>query len=266
MCGIGGYSIHSESRVNRTLAAQALLAGIAERGADAAGYAWRGPGRKVAVHKQRAGASSLLEQIAIPHGATQVLVHVRAYTKGHPAVTANNHPIRHRSVVGIHNGTIENDGAIFARLERGRDAPEMTVDSEAIFALADASGNSPKALEQLHGSMAAAWLDEREAGIVHLARGSRRPLWIGQGAREVFFASTPHALGLLARTLRLRLKLTRLDEGTAVAVAGGIPGRPRRFEPHHASADRRIPSLAAPQEAHRCRCRLAALVSRADQR
>ena len=167
MCGIGGYSIHSESRVNRTLAAQALLAGIAERGADAAGYAWRGPGRKVAVHKQRAGASSLLEQIAIPHGATQVLVHVRAYTKGHPAVTANNHPIRHRSVIGIHNGTIENDGAIFARLERGRDAPEMTVDSEAIFALADASGEQPE------GARAAAWIDG--GGMAGRARSGHRP-------------------------------------------------------------------------------------------
>ena len=34
MCGIAGYSVGIESRVDRTLAAQALLAGIAERGAD----------------------------------------------------------------------------------------------------------------------------------------------------------------------------------------------------------------------------------------
>ena len=32
MCGIAGYSFHRASRVDRTLAAQALLAGIAERG------------------------------------------------------------------------------------------------------------------------------------------------------------------------------------------------------------------------------------------
>ena len=41
MCGIAGYSLSASSGVERTLAAQALLAGIAERGADAVGYAYR---------------------------------------------------------------------------------------------------------------------------------------------------------------------------------------------------------------------------------
>ena len=41
MCGIAGYSIDDRSSIDRTLGAQALLAGIAERGADAAGYAYR---------------------------------------------------------------------------------------------------------------------------------------------------------------------------------------------------------------------------------
>ena len=46
MCGIAGYSLSSDSPIGRTLAAQALLAGIAERGADAVGYAYRaGDGR-----------------------------------------------------------------------------------------------------------------------------------------------------------------------------------------------------------------------------
>ena len=43
MCGIGGYSLSPRSAVDRTLAAQSLLAGIAERGADAVGYAYRLP-------------------------------------------------------------------------------------------------------------------------------------------------------------------------------------------------------------------------------
>ena len=45
MCGIAGYCLSTKSCVDRTLAAQALLAGIAERGADAVGYAHRGPGQ-----------------------------------------------------------------------------------------------------------------------------------------------------------------------------------------------------------------------------
>ena len=38
MCGIAGYSLSARSSVDRTLAAQSLLAGIAERGADAVGF------------------------------------------------------------------------------------------------------------------------------------------------------------------------------------------------------------------------------------
>ena len=54
MCGIAGYSLSFDSNVDRTLAAQALLAGIADRGADAVGYAFRpnGDGYSTVV-KQR---------------------------------------------------------------------------------------------------------------------------------------------------------------------------------------------------------------------
>src|SRR5713101_819203 len=88
MCGIAGYSLSSRSAVDRTLAAQSLLAGIAERGADAVGYAHRTPGDAYAVvTKQRTPASSLLERISVPQAATELLVHVRDYTKGHPSIS-----------------------------------------------------------------------------------------------------------------------------------------------------------------------------------
>src|ERR687884_238479 len=114
MCGIAGYSLSPTSAVDRTRAAQALLAGIAERGADAVGYAHRAAGEAITVLKQRSGASALLHEIAIPSEATQVLVHVRDYTKGHPSLAANNHPVRHGAVVGVHNGIIVNDDELFA--------------------------------------------------------------------------------------------------------------------------------------------------------
>src|ERR1043166_2416971 len=95
MCGIAGYSLSSRSDVDRTLAAQALLAGIADRGADAVGYAYRGgQDRYPAVRKQRTPASRMLERIDVPAHATELLVHVRDYTKGHPSIAANNHPVR----------------------------------------------------------------------------------------------------------------------------------------------------------------------------
>ena len=109
MCGIAGYSLSDDSAVDQTLATQTLLAAISERGSDAVGYAYRGRDVELVVDKQRGGASAFLERLAVPVGARQVLAHVRDYTKGHPSLTANNHPIRHGSVVGIHNGIIVND-------------------------------------------------------------------------------------------------------------------------------------------------------------
>ena len=114
------------------------------------------------VHKQQTGASAMLDTIVVPPSARQALVHVRDYTKGHPTIAANNHPVRHGSVVGIHNGIIENDDELFVRHGIARHEPEMTVDSEVIFALVDAHGTRTEVLEELVGAMAAAWIDERD--------------------------------------------------------------------------------------------------------
>src|SRR5438034_3203846 len=212
MCGIAGYSLTTSSRVERTLAAQALMAGIAERGADAVGYAHRVPGGGIEIHKQRSGASALIDEVTLPAAATETLVHVRDYTKGHPRIEANNHPIRHGAVVGVHNGIIFNDDELMEAHGFERGEPEMTVDSEAIFALAEAHEGRAEALEQLRGSMATAWIDERRPGTVFLARGVGRPLWVGAGRDEAFFASTKHALEVVERYLRLKLRKYELAE------------------------------------------------------
>ena len=222
MCGIAGYSLSASSDVERTLAAQALLAGIAERGADAVGYAYVTPGGRVAIHKQRSGASALLEQVVLPESVNEVLVHVRDYTKGHPRIEANNHPIRHGAVVGVHNGIIFNDDELMASHGFDRAEPQMTVDSEAIFALAELSGGAAEALGELRGSMATAWLDERRPGTIFLARGVGRPLWVGTGREETFFASTKAALEVVERFLQLKLRKRELAEGTLVVAAEGI--------------------------------------------
>ena len=95
MCGIAGFSLNPDSSVDRTLAAQALLAGISERGADAVGYAQRSSDGPVSVTKLRGGASALLDELEVPAQTAQALIHVRDFTKGHPEISANNHPIRH---------------------------------------------------------------------------------------------------------------------------------------------------------------------------
>ena len=263
MCGIAGYSLSDDSQVERTLAAQALLAGIAERGADAAGYAYRAPTEPVHVHKRRAGASALLDEVSIPRAATQALLHVRDYTKGHPTIEANNHPIRHGSVVGIHNGIIANDDELFAQVGIERHEPEMTVDSEIIFALAERSrGRTARALEQLYGSMATAWLDEARPELL-VARGIGRPLWIGRTDDELFFASTRLALGLVERYTGLRLRKSALATGTVMAVDRGQIVARERFAPDLSFTERRLPSVRAPHEGASCLERLAALAAAA---
>jgi glucosamine 6-phosphate synthetase-like amidotransferase/phosphosugar isomerase protein len=259
MCGIAGYSVSAASRVDRTLATQALLAGIAERGTDAAGYAWRGPRTRIVTEKQRSGASALLERVSISRDATEVLVHVRAHTKGHPDIAANNHPIRHRSVVGIHNGTIENDDAILTALGRRRYVPDASVDSEAIFALAEATRNDPCALEAVRGSMAGAWLDEREPGVLRLARGSGRPLWLGRARQGTFFASTRGALALLARTIGLELETVEARQGVLLTLVNGRIESSRRFRTDRCASPRTDVPADAYREARRCRRRLAEL-------
>jgi glucosamine--fructose-6-phosphate aminotransferase (isomerizing) len=261
MCGIAGYSLRASSRVPRTLAAQALLAGIAERGADAVGYAHRAPGRAAELHKQQSGASALLHEIEIPEEATQVLVHVRDYTKGHPTIAANNHPVRHGAVVGIHNGIIVNDDDLFARHAIERDEPEMTVDSEIIFALAERSrGRTGQALEQLYGSMATAWLDDGRSEIV-VARGIGRPLWIGEGADELFFASTKLALELVEQYTSVKLRKHELAVGTLLALDQGRIVGGESFHPDLSFEEEPLPSVRAPREAQTCLALLAALAA-----
>lgn len=263
MCGIAGYSLAPSSRLDRTLAAQALLAGIAERGADAVGYAHRSPGEGASIHKQRSGASALLDQIAIPRSATEVLVHVRDYTKGHPTIAANNHPIRHGSVVGIHNGIIFNDDELLADHDCARTEPGMTVDSEAIFALAAHSHGDSAALEALRGSMATAWIDERREQSLQLVRGVGRPLWLGRGSEVAFFASTELALEVAEHYLRLELEKRELPEGTLVTLEQGREASRASFNPNRAFEETPLPAVRAPNEGAFCLKRLATLVAAA---
>ena len=263
MCGIAGYSVRSRSHLERTLAAQALLAAIAERGADAVGYAYRSPRESCAVVvKQRTPASELLDRLSVPDGANQLLVHVRDYTKGHPSIEANNHPVRHGPVVGIHNGIILNDDELLDCFSCARAEPKMTVDSEAIFAVAAHSRSAPRSLEQLRGAMAAAWLDQRERGSVHVARGSGRPLWLGEGREGVFFASTQLALDIVEEYCDLTLRKTEVPEGTLLTLRDGSIARRERFRPDLEYVEHNpLPPIRAPHEREFCLTRLAALAA-----
>jgi hypothetical protein len=138
----------------------------------------------------------------------------------------------------------------------------MTVDSEAIFAIAAHSRNSARALEHLRGAMASAWIDEREPGMIFLARGAGRPMWLGESREAVFFASTEGALEVVERYCGLRLRKREVQQGTLLTVTGGRVVRRERFRPDlDYVEDNPLPSVRAPQERDSCLLRLAALAA-----
>ncbi len=165
-------------------------------------------------------------------------------------------------MVGIHNGIITNDDELLAPHSCARAEPRMTVDSEAIFALAAHSRNDARAFESLRGAMATGWLDEREPSMVFLARGSGRPLWTGQGRDGVFFASTKLALEVVERYCGIRLRKQELREGTWLALRDGRVARRERLRPapDYVESDP-LPAVRAPGEREFCLTRLAALAA-----
>jgi asparagine synthetase B (glutamine-hydrolysing) len=147
-------------------------------------------------------------------------------------------------------------------LDCARAEPKMTVDSEAIFAIAAHSRNDPRALEELRGAMASAWIDQREQGAVFLARGAGRPLWLGEGRESVFFASTKIALEVVERYCGLKLRKSEVSEGTQLVLNDGAIVRKERFRPDvEYVEDNPLPSVRAPQEGDFCLSRLALIAT-----
>lgn len=69
------------------------------------------------------------------------LGHCRKKSRGGSFDNKNNHPIKVGEIIGIHNGTLENEHKIFKNLECDRDGE---VDSEAIFRLMHHYSNNGK--------------------------------------------------------------------------------------------------------------------------
>ena len=116
-------------------------------------------------------------------------------------------------------------------------------------------------LEQLRGSMATAWLDERRPGGLFLARGAGRPLWAGSTEGASFFASTKAALEVAERYLRLKLRKREFAEGTRVRISEGREVSRECFRPNRDFEERPLPAIRAPHEGHSCLRQLAALTA-----
>jgi len=120
-----------------------------------------------------------------------------------------------------------------------------------------------EAMEELRGSMATAWFDEREPDTVYIARGVGRPLWLGATAQEAFFASTKAALEVVERYLDVKLRKRELPEGIVVPIVDGRRQKATRFRPDHAFEETPLPAVRAPQEGATCLRRLAVIAAAA---
>ena len=124
--------------------------------------------------------------------------------------------------------------------------PEMTVDSEAIFAVAAHSRNDARALEELRGSMATAWLDEREPDLIFVARGVGRPLWLGEGRARGLLRLDRDALEVVERRCGSGCASGSCAKARRRRSAGRVVRR-ERFRPI-AYVEDVLPSVRAPAE------------------
>ncbi len=162
MCGIAGILISPGRTAEQlekisTLFTANLIANE-ERGREAAGLVLLDRDGNWQLNKAAMTASEFVHTDGYRHTlaalsakTTLILGHTREPTKGTVSDNANNHPIVRGSIIGVHNGTIKNDDAIFSNQAiNGRRIG--SVDSEAVFALLDSIAdqmNQPSYEEKL---------------------------------------------------------------------------------------------------------------------
>jgi glutamine---fructose-6-phosphate transaminase (isomerizing) len=191
MCGIVGY-------IGPREAAGLLLEGLRRleyRGYDSAGIAVvNGRGLKI---MKAAGKLSVLEgelHENMPLG-TIGIGHTRWATHGAPTTT-NAHPHTDQSgrIAVIHNGIIENSGAIRKALEQRGHTFTSETDTEVLAHLVGElyQGNLEEAvaaaLKDVDGAYGLAFISSEEPGVLVAARKGS-PLLIGVGENEWFVAS-----------------------------------------------------------------------------
>ena len=214
MCGIVGY-------IGPRQAAGLLLEGLRRleyRGYDSAGIAVvNGHGLKI---MKAAGKLSVLEgelNQDLPQG-TIGIGHTRWATHGAPTTT-NAHPHTDQSgrIAVIHNGIIENSGAIRKALEQRGHTFKSDTDTEVLAHLVGEfyHGNLEdavaSALRDVEGAYGLAFISSDEPGVIVAARNGS-PLLVGVGENEFFVASDASPL------LQHTRAVVYLDDGEMVVL------------------------------------------------
>lgn len=165
MCGIAAMLLEpkhrslSELKNIKKLITENILVNE-ERGKEATGIALVQQDGEFYMEKMASKASDFVKSEAyfrllekINDKTISILGHTRKPTKGDVLCSHNNHPILSGSVIGIHNGHINNDDELFAMCNCKRNGQ---VDSEIIFQILNkygAEGFTQENIEILMHSM-----------------------------------------------------------------------------------------------------------------
>jgi glucosamine--fructose-6-phosphate aminotransferase (isomerizing) len=235
MCGIVGYI----GRGDRAM--DVLIDGLRRleyRGYDSAGVAIFDDG-SIEVRRALGKLANLEESLRDrPLPGKVGLGHTRWATHGKPAVR-NAHPHRAGKVVIVHNGIIENYGALRQELEEGGRAIESETDTELIAHLIDQDVAAGKdllsavraACARLDGSYAFGALCEAYPDHIVAAKNGGSPMILGLGEKQAFLASDIPAI------LPYTRQMLFLEDGEfAVLSTDGVQivdadGRPLERDP-----------------------------------
>lgn len=117
---------------------------------------------------------------------SSIIGHTRYYTKGKPDNNHNNHPFDIGEVVGVHNGTIDNDDYLFKQYKK-HFKRIGEVDSEIIYQLINHYNKHEITLDglkkalvstYLRGYFALAFMHKNQPNLVHIVK-QERPLVLG---------------------------------------------------------------------------------------
>jgi asparagine synthetase B (glutamine-hydrolysing) len=220
MCGIGGFSLSKDSRINPKQLANALLTQLEARGGMASGFAYQDENRagyfKAAVN----GASLSLKKL--PKDMKNVILHTRLATHGSTSDNRNNHPVISpgNNIALVHNGVIFNHEAVRLQLSSFID---FDVDTAVIPALIE-EDDTLKRLTELDGDAAIAWFDMRKPGTLNLARLEYSPMVMCQTEDgSLIFASTESMLWNVLIQLNLEPNfMETVSEYTHFQVRNGV--------------------------------------------
>ncbi len=218
MCGIVGYA-------GKRSAQDVLLDGLEKleyRGYDSAGVALAQEGG-IRVVKSKGRLDALRQKLAVQALAESScgIGHTRWATHGEPS-DVNSHPHSTPRVSIVHNGIIENYGALKERLAARGYTFESETDTEVLVKLIDSCYHGEplqalhEALGMVRGSYALAVLFKDFPDTIFAVK-KESPLIVGWGEGENFVASDIPAL------LKYTRDYSMLEEGDlAVVTAQGI--------------------------------------------